>query len=69
LTAKHAQVDRGAEERFSLGRGEAPAPRPDPQGGPASLMLLVAGLFAGSTLISLTLLWFAIRGIRWLFSG
>jgi hypothetical protein len=43
--------------------------RPAPQGGPASLMLLVAGLFAGSTLVSLTVLWLAFRGIRWLLGG
>lgn len=33
------------------------------------LMLLVAGLFAGSALISLTLLWLAVRGIQWLLHG
>jgi hypothetical protein len=32
-------------------------------------MLLVAGLFAGSALISLSLLWFAVRGVQWLLHG
>jgi hypothetical protein len=32
-------------------------------------MLLVAGLFAGSALISLSLLWFAVRGAQWLLHG
>ena len=68
LSAKHVQVDRGAEERAPLGLGEAAVQRPAPQGGPAPLMLLVAGLFAGSALISLTVLWFAVSGIRWLLS-
>ena len=43
--------------------------RPEPQSGPGPLMLLVAGLFAGSTLISLTVLWFVVRAIQWLLSG
>ena len=33
------------------------------------MMVIVAGLFVGSALISLTLLWLAVRAIRWLFSG
>ena len=37
--------------------------------GPGPQMLLVAGLFAGSTLISLTVLWFVVRAIQWLLSG
>jgi hypothetical protein len=69
LKAKHVQMDRGAEERAPVGLVGAPVQRPAPQGGPASLMLLVAGLFAGSTLVSLTVLWFAVRGIRWLLGG
>jgi hypothetical protein len=32
-------------------------------------MFLVAALFAGSALISLTVLWFAIRGVQWLVHG
>jgi hypothetical protein len=32
-------------------------------------MALVVGLLAGSALISLTLLWLAIRGIQWLLLG
>jgi hypothetical protein len=30
---------------------------------------MIAELFAGSALISLTVLWFAIGGIRWLLQG
>jgi hypothetical protein len=33
------------------------------------MMVVVAGLFVGSALISLTLLWLAVRTTRWLFSG
>lgn len=42
-------------------RGAEPASAP--------LMLLVAGLFTGSALISLSALWFAFRGIQWLLHG
>lgn len=69
MSAKHVQVDRGAEQRVPFRLGEAPVQRPAPPGGPAPLMLLVAGLFAGSALISLTVLWFAVRAIRWLLGG
>jgi hypothetical protein len=33
------------------------------------MMVAVAGLLVGSALISLTLLWLAVRIMRWLFSG
>ena len=69
MTAKHVRVDRGAEKRAPLGLAEAPVQRAAPHAGPAPLMLLVAGLFAGSTAISLIVLWFAVRAIQWLLSG
>jgi hypothetical protein len=45
----------------------APAQRRAAQPGSGALMLLVAALFTGSALISVGLLWFAIKAIRWLF--
>jgi hypothetical protein len=45
---------------------EPSAARADAPSAPGPLMLLVAALFAGSALTSLTLLWFAFRGIGWL---
>ena len=47
----------------------APAAQTRTPGGSALMMVIVAGLFVGSALISLTLLWLAVRAIRWLFSG
>jgi hypothetical protein len=66
LGAKHAQVDRGTDELASSVRDEAPAAQRRTRGGSALLMVLVAGLFVGSALISVTLLWLAVRAIRWL---
>ena len=68
LTAKHVQVDHGAQGTSSA-RHEASAKQGGAQGGSGLLMFLVAALFAGSALISLTVLWFAIRGIQWLLHG
>jgi hypothetical protein len=66
LGAKHAQVDRATDELASSVRDEAPAAQRRTRGGSALLMVLVNGLFVGSALISVTLLWLAVRGIRWL---
>jgi hypothetical protein len=65
LAAKDAQVDRGADELASV-RDAAPAAQTRTPGGSALLMVLVAGLFLGSALISVTLLWLAVRALRWL---
>ena len=59
-------MDSGAEEMASSARDAAPAAQARAAGGSALLMFLVAGLFAGSALISLTLLWSAARAMRWL---
>jgi hypothetical protein len=56
----------GAEELASSARDAAPAAQTRATGESALLMFLVAGLFAGSALISLTLLWLAVRAMRWL---
>ena len=57
---KHAQVGQDVDGPVS---DEPSAERGDAQSGAAPLMFLVAALFIGSALISLTLLWFAFRGI------
>ena len=59
-------MDSGAEELASSTRDAAPAAQTRAAGGSALLMFLVAGLFAGSALISLALLWLAVRAMRWL---
>ena len=59
-------MDSGAEELASPTRDAAPAAQTRATGGSALLMFLVAGLFASSALISLTLLWLAARAMRWL---
>ena len=46
----------------------APAAQTRTPGASALMMVMVAGLFVGSALISLTLLWLAVRALRWLFS-
>ena len=69
LRAKYAQVDNGTEERSPLPLREASAEQRGAQTASGPLMLLVAGLFAGSALISLSVLWFAVRGIQWLLHG
>ena len=66
MRANHVQVDGGAEQRASFGRDKAPAERTGAQPGSGALMVLVVGLFTGSALISLSLLWVAIKAIRWL---
>jgi hypothetical protein len=66
LAAKHAQVDTRTDDLASAVRDEAPAAQRRPPGGSALLMVLVAGLFVGSALISVTLLWLAVRAVRWL---
>jgi hypothetical protein len=65
LAAKHAQVDRGADELAPV-RDAAPAAQTRTPGGSALLIVLVAGLFLGSALISVTVLWLALRATRWL---
>jgi hypothetical protein len=67
LGAKPARMVSGADELASAVRDAAPAPKTRPARGSALLMFLVVGLLAGSALISLTLLWAAIRAMRWLF--
>jgi hypothetical protein len=62
-------VDDGAEERSPSLLREPSANQRGAQTASGALMLLVAGLFGGSALISLTLLWFAVRGIQWLLHG
>ena len=69
MKAKYAQVDHGVEERSSSLSREPSAKQRGAQTASAPLMLLVAGLFAGSALISLSLLWFAVRGVQWLLHG
>jgi len=70
LRAKYAQMGHGAEERSPPSPSrEASAEQRGAQTASAPLMLLVTGLFAGSALISLSLLWFAVRGIQWLLHG
>ena len=69
MTAKHVRVDRGVEERPPLGWARRLCSGLNRRAGAGPLMLLVAGLFAGSTLISLTVLWFVVRAIQWLLSG
>jgi hypothetical protein len=59
----------GANERSTALSRQAPAQQTGAQPASTALMLLVAGLFAGSALISLSLLWFAIKGIQWLLYG
>ena len=62
-------MDDGAEERSRSLLREPSAKQRGAQTASGPLMLLVAGLFSGSALISLTLLWFAVRGIQWLLHG
>ena len=69
VRAKHARVEHGALETGSLPRHETSAEQGATQSASGILMALVVGLFAGSALISLTLLWLAIRGIQWLLQG
>ena len=67
MIAKHSGADRRATDgRVAPIPRQAVAEQPGSQSGSGSLMFLVAALFAGSALISLTVLWFAIRGIQWL---
>ena len=69
MRAKHARVEHGALETGSLPRHETSAEQGATQSASGILMALVVGLFAGSALISLTLLWLTIRGIQWLLQG
>jgi hypothetical protein len=69
LGAKQAQVDSSVEERACAARDAAPAAQTRTPGGSALVVGVVAGLFVGSALISLTLLWLAVRTVRWLLSG
>jgi hypothetical protein len=62
-------MDQGAQEGARSVRHETSAAPRGAQSGSGVLMVLVAGLFAGSALISLTLLWFAIGRIEWLLHG
>ena len=67
LRANYAQAGNAAEERDRSDRAETAIAQP-----PASrvrlglLMCLTAVSLATSALVSLTLLWFAFRGIQWL---
>jgi hypothetical protein len=62
-------MDQGAREGVRSVRDRTSAAPSGAQSGSGVLMVLVAGLFAGSALVSLTLLWFVIRGIQWLLHG
>ena len=62
-------MGHGANERPAGLSRQAPAEQAGAQTASTALMLLVAGLFAGSALISLSLLWFALKGIQWLLYG
>lgn len=66
MRARGAQVNHRGEATGPGERQEDSPHHAGEQSGSGPLMLLVAGLFAGSALISLTLLWFAIRSIQWL---
>lgn len=69
MRVKYAPMDHGAEERSPSLSREPSAEQRGAQTASAPLMLLVVGLFAGSALISLSLMWFAVRGIQWLLHG
>lgn len=67
MRAKYAEAGNAAEERDRSDRAEAPVEQPSAtQAGSGLLMCLTAVSLAASVLISLTLLWFAFRGIQWL---
>jgi hypothetical protein len=66
LAAKHVDADRSAGDAVASIPRQALAEQVGDQSGAGSLLFLVAALLAGSALISLTLLWFAIRGFQWL---
>jgi hypothetical protein len=65
LRTKHDRTDD--EEESLPASGRAPAP-PEKRGTHDGLaMWLAAGLLVASVLISLAVLWLAIKGIQWLF--
>ena len=66
MAAKHVDTDRSAGDGVASIPRQAFAEQVGDQGGAAPLMFVVAALLAGSALISLTLLWLAIRGMQWL---
>ena len=67
LRAKYARAGNAAEPTHRSGRAEAPIEQPPAtQAGSRLLMCLTAVSLVASVLISLTLLWFAFRGIQWL---
>lgn len=67
LRAKYAQAGNAAKSTHRSDRAEAPVEQsPAAQAGSRLLMCLTAVSVAASVLISLTLLWFALRGIQWL---
>jgi uncharacterized oligopeptide transporter (OPT) family protein len=69
LRATHALRADGAQMRALWAQHEASAEQSDAQSGSSALIFLVAGLLVGSALISLPLLWFASKVIRWLLHG
>jgi hypothetical protein len=67
LRTNHVQADDGAEERVRSVEAQTSSEQAsDTQAASGLLMCLAAGLFVASAVISLTLLWFATRGIQWL---
>lgn len=62
LRMNHVQADDSAKESVRSVEGQAS----DTQAASGLLMCLVALMLFASAGISLTLLWFAIRGIQWL---
>lgn len=70
VRTNYAEAGNAAEQGNRSDRAEAPVEHQAPaQAGSGLLMCLTAGLLAASVLISLTLLWFTFRGIRWLLFG
>lgn len=67
LRANYARAGNAAEERDCSDRAETPIEQPPAtKAGSGLLMCLTAVSLATSVLISLTLLWFAFRTVRWL---
>ena len=67
LGANRSQAHHDAEREFHSERAEAPVERQTgTRIGSGVLMVLAAVALVASALTSLTLLWFAIKGIQWL---
>lgn len=67
LRTNHVQAGDGAEERGRSVEAQASGEQAsDTQAASGLLMCLAVVMFVASPVISLSLLWFAIRGIQWL---